>query len=701
MKINTIYIENFRQFLNVSLSFHDDITILAGANNSGKTAIVGLFKNILSEEKFKYSKEDIPVKKVTDWIEKVYPIFSDSFKLGLDQDHTIENIVNKIYPSDPTPKVLIDCTTIKIRIDYDTAIDDIRNFADYIMDLEETNHSFYFSYSFKFNLLQFRKLIESSYEKLKTRFSKIGEGEGEDETKINVLKNMIVQIYADSLTEECTFCDKHFANPSLISSSDFKKLFNFQCIKASRLLDDDRNDCSHNLSKGMISLASKDDTWKDLLKVLPDKILEPIQNTGVKETVREVSIKSLSDAMESLSKTNGGHSGEIMLEMDLLESDISDLLKKITSAKYSLDGHVLDESSQGLGYSNMIYIHLQLEEFKKELDPYIVNVFFIEEPESHMHPQMQNVFIKYLLNYYKELKLQGLVTTHSNEMVRVAGLNHLRIIREIEIFNSEIFDLSKLKSEIAKYEDDDLTEDFYDWFFEIGFSEIVFADKAILYEGDTERMYIRKLLTLPAYEALSHQYISFIQVGGAYAYNYKPLIKFLKIKTLIITDIDYDKKARLEADYAQSKTTNSTINKFYKDVMCEDPDKYQDPTVELLIQWKDSEGNKLLGNLVYLAFQTNTDKYARTLEEAMLAKYYNTNVFDTKLRSQWTILRDKLKYSIPYNKENEGDSLFSLRDIVLATSGSKTDFMYSVILNNLSEPMTPDYIKGGLEWLMQ
>ena len=169
----------------------------------------------------------------------------------------------------------------------------------------------------------------------------------------------------------------------------------------------------------------------------------------------------------------------------------------------------------------MIYMHLQLKEYEKSINPLKVNVFFIEEPESHMHPQMQQVFIKYLIKYYREKGLQGVVTTHSNEMVRVAGISHLRVIRRAGDFKSALYNPSSLVENLKKSEKDEDKElaNFFDWFFEIGYSEIVFADKAILYEGDTERLLIRKLLTLPKYEKLSQQYIAFIQVGGAYAYN--------------------------------------------------------------------------------------------------------------------------------------------------------------------------------------
>lgn len=122
-----------------------------------------------------------------------------------------------------------------------------------------------------------------------------------------------------------------------------------------------------------------------------------------------------------------------------------------------------------------------------------------------MHPQMQQVFIKYLLNYYREKDLQGVVTTHSNEMVRVAGITHLRVIRKAGKFRNNLYNPSMLITQLKESgvkEDEELIN-FFDWFFEIGYSEIVFADKAILYEGDTERLLIKKLLREERYEKLS------------------------------------------------------------------------------------------------------------------------------------------------------------------------------------------------------
>ena len=60
MKITTIQISGFRKILKATINMEDDITVIAGANNSGKTSIVELF-NYVFNAKGALCSDDFPV----------------------------------------------------------------------------------------------------------------------------------------------------------------------------------------------------------------------------------------------------------------------------------------------------------------------------------------------------------------------------------------------------------------------------------------------------------------------------------------------------------------------------------------------------------------------------------------------------------------------------------------------------------------
>lgn len=127
MKLVKMIINNYRQFEKAVLDFDDDVTILAGANNSGKTSLITLIRNMMSKEQVTYSESDIPAKNMRVWIDKVYPLFKNFFTNDNGIDAIETELLDKILPeSDKDEKLVIKTTEVYIQVVYNVLEDDIK-----------------------------------------------------------------------------------------------------------------------------------------------------------------------------------------------------------------------------------------------------------------------------------------------------------------------------------------------------------------------------------------------------------------------------------------------------------------------------------------------------------------------------------------------------------------------------------------------
>ena len=449
MFLKKVKIKNYRQLKNIELDMQDSLTVLAGPNNSGKTTLISILKGMFCDKKLSFNYSDIPVNLSLVWLEKILPIFQQ-IMIEFNKEEGIREIINKISVDDRfIDDYIMDSFQAQIQVDYNPECDDIQYFADYLMDLDDTKHSFYFIYTYELSISSFEKGLNEHYDRMSVRFRDIDDPEGaEKETKRYFLKEELLRLYCNAVVEKCYFCNSNYENANPMEVVAFKNLFNFQNIPAIRELDDSESDSSKGISKRVIALLKDNNTWIESTKTLPDLLMKDIEDSGAKKEIKNSSIISLDNIIRNISKTSGGHIGKLQLEMDVDEHDVEEFIQRITRAKYDIDGLLLNEDSQGLGFSNLIYLHMKLEEFYKSIDNNKVNVFFIEEPESHMHPQMQNVFIRFLKNYYVDKKMQGLITTHSNEIVKMVGLDSLRVIRQTGKSKSELFNLCEFRNSI-------------------------------------------------------------------------------------------------------------------------------------------------------------------------------------------------------------------------------------------------------------
>ncbi|MGZ7226637.1 ATP-dependent nuclease, partial [Streptococcus pyogenes] len=150
------------------------------------------------------------------------------------------------------------------------------------------------------------------------------------------------------------------------------------------------------------------------------------------------------------------------------------------------DDSLLPETYNGLGYLNLYGMIFEIETLMADIknNPADINLVYIEEPESHTHPQLQYVFIKNIKGLLKEhdgeLKASGyisgiqtLITTHSSHIVSDCNFDDLIYFkRDNGVVTSRAF--NSLKEE---YEDDQLGYRFVKQYLTLNSSELFFADK--------------------------------------------------------------------------------------------------------------------------------------------------------------------------------------------------------------------------------
>jgi putative ATP-dependent endonuclease of OLD family len=322
-------------------------------------------------------------------------------------------------------------------------------------------------------------------------------------------------------------------------------------------------------------------------------------------------------------------------------------------------------------------------------------LLFIEEPEAHLHPQMQQTFIKNINQFVKDKNwnAQIVITTHSSHIVSDCGFDCIRyfdnsnknigvVVKDLSLFKNS------LKSEPYRFLRQYITTTNSDMFF---------ADKIIMVEGTVERLLLHEMINKEA-KNLLNQYISIIEVGGAYALNFKEFLKFLNVKTLLITDIDSVKPEKKGIRIYQTAcqviegtgTSNATLKKWL-------PKKIKPNELILCTETEKLNDNGKI-RVAYQIPENINEKCGRSFEEAFIIKNAEEFSINSKKLSTWKIFTDKIKVSnknsnVPKSKEDIIIQSYTIAEQI----PKKTEFAFDILL--LENWTVPKYIKEGLSWL--
>lgn len=673
MKIERINIRNFRMLKDLDVDLEDVLSLVIGKNNSGKTSFLAILEKFLCGNKPEFTLDDFNI----DTQAQICACEGNSF--------TPENY-KEISLS------------LKLYISYSDA-DNIGNASELLLDLDSSKQTLVVLFEYVLEYEKYAKLLVdcAKYKsKINREFSYFVDK--------NINKYFKVRISALEYDNE--------SNSKIISDEIIKSVISMQTIGARRDVSNDQG-----RSTSLSSLAYRyynASVASDLdFPELHKQLLETDDNLS-KEY--KTLFSPVIDEIKEMAYNP--HEAEISVISSLSEKKI---FQDNTTVKYKHDATLLPEDYNGLGYLNLFAIifniRIKLDQLakKKAADekPAPINLLFIEEPEAHTHPQMQYVFItniKKLLERHsvggdKPFPLQTVISTHSSHIVSQCDFNDIKYFYRESSTSIKSRSLKTLYSKMVTATEgsekinQELLFKFVRQYVTLNRAELFFADKAILIEGDTERILLSAMMkkqdiqnkSKKDYVPLLSQNISVIEVG-AYAQVFSIFLGFLGIKTLIITDLDCAKGNGhpTKCQYSESTTTtNTSIRYFVK------KDKPQELTKlgadQIIFKFVDPSWVSDPSGILRIAYQKEENGYqARSFEDAFLS-----------INLQY-VADNKDSFSSLKNREKITPTTTDYYDLAENCIDSKTSFALDTLLyagDDNTKWNTPMYIKEGLEWL--
>lgn len=286
--------------------------------------------------------------------------------------------------------------------------------------------------------------------------------------------------------------------------------------------------------------------------------------------ILEKRMKSGKKEIFNYTKKMGAHKGEneeINLEGSLSETELYSVLRLMVK---SGTGISLPVTHNGSGFNNLIYISLLLAKMQKNRDVNYVgenisvfSLLAIEEPEAHLHPNMQYRFLKYLAEEQKDKVDQIFITTHSPNITASIDLNSLIALQKLEGGKMHIAYPGKVFQE--ENEDDNKSKKYIQRFLDVTKSDILFADRIIFVEGITEQMILTRMANIMG-KSLEDNYVSVINLGGRYYTHFLKLFDeendyAIRKKVAFITDRDLMRKSLEDSEINSEKCPAVSFNK--------------------------------------------------------------------------------------------------------------------------------------------
>lgn len=723
MRILEINIQNFRKLLQCHIEFSEKTTLFVGANNSGKTSAMDALGKFLADRNFTFNDITISERSainvigerwiqkdceepttITEW-ESLMPKMDIWLNVASNEMHYVACII---------PTLKWRGGKLGVRLAFFPK-DIVKLFTDY--------RDAYFA----------AREVEKAKENVEIRLYPINLSEFL-EKNLNTYFSIKTYILDEAKEEQGNPQETPFEMECFIDNP-LKKIIKVDMIDAQRGFTDPDNTDGTIRSKQQLFEQMRDYYEKHLD---PEKLpsSEDLDILHAAEEARKAFDKNLVIKFRpAIQELEGlGYPGMADPKLTITtKMSMSETLKHDAAVQYTLSKNdttlKLPEKYNGLGYQNLISMVFDLMRFRDDwmregkakqatrdsdraIEP--LHIVLIEEPEAHLHVQVQQVFIRKaydVLTNHRFIKensnfnTQLVISTHSSHIARETNFADLRYFKRLAEGPESIIATSKVINLSEVFGKNDETDKFVTRYLQATHCDLFFADAVILVEGAAENMLLPHFIR-NKYPKLYQRYISILSINGRHSHRLNPLIEKLCIPTLVIADIDSAEATGHHKAICPERgkgfiSSNYTITKWLI------KEKDLDKLLSLPFEKKEIFKETPYKYSVRVAYQTPVSiAYEGNDEEAIASTFEDCLVY-TNYQLFKTIATDDTGSLIKSVSDgiNIADSFETFHKGVYDTlrngkSDQKAEFALDLIYAvDPNELIVPAYIDEGLKWL--